>query len=254
MSGSGKKNKKRKRRNRRIRKEIVLFSCVFILALLILLIWKAFLGGRSHDSSTHVIMLDAAHGGDASGYQGLISEDEYNEQVISRLEVLLEEDSRFIPVRTHTADQAMSAASRVEVINAEKPDLVLSVRCHNGDSPNFWATLIFADPPSSKYHAESAAFAQDVLASFTDVGVEAAAGYYYLRPIKEGYYQEHLVVLDDETVYEEETYDLMRADASVVIVSQINVNSSEETEFWASEEGIDKAAQIYYDAIVKRYE
>ena len=241
-----------KKRRRKIRKEtrtLVLIVLGLMIVLLALVLFQLFGGGKS-DGSKIIVMLDAAHGGDNSGYQGIISEDEYNEHVIDELQILLENDARFEVKRTHEAGQALAVSTRVEIIDEEKPDLVLSVRCHNGDSPNFGTMLVFADPAASKYHKDSTDLAKIITQVYTDAGYSPLCGYYYYKPIKTGYYQEHLVPVDDETDYEEETWELMNAKAPVVIVSQINVNSEEETAEWGSEEGWKKAAELYYRALV----
>ncbi len=244
--------KRRKRINRQTR---ILSIILMVLVALIagLLIWQAVSGGRKGGGEKLTVMLDNAHGGDNSGSQGIISEDEYNEHVIDELASLLEGDDRFSVLRTHEDGQAMAVSTRVEKIDEAKPDIVLSVRCHNGDSPNFGTMLVFADPPSSKYHKESLALAEKITEVYTDAGCSPLYGYYYYKPIKTGYYQEHLVPADDETDYEEETWELMNAKAPVVIVSQINVNNEEEAAEWGTEEGWKKAANLYYRALVNMY-
>jgi N-acetylmuramoyl-L-alanine amidase len=147
----------------------------------------------------------------------------------------------------------MAVSTRVEVIDEAEPDIVLSVRCHNGDSPNFTTMLVFANPPASKYHEDSEALARTITEVYTDAGYAPQCGYYYYHPIKTGYYQEHLVPIDDKTDYEEESWDLMNAKAPVVIVSQINVNNEEEAAAWGTEEGWKKAADLYYRALVNCY-
>ena len=204
---------------------------------------------RKKDQDEIVIVLDNAHGGDASGNQGIISEDEYNEKVIDALAAKLEAHTDYTVVRTHQDGQAMAVSTRVDVINSSKADLVLSVRCHDGMSPNFGGTMILAQPAVAPHHADSVAFARALAEAFQSKDITCTTGYFYSHPIKVGYFQEHLVPLEDETDYQEETYDLMKADAPVAIVSQINVNAQEDVDAWATEEGYEKAADLYYQAI-----
>ncbi len=245
--------KKRRRRLRKQTRQLALIILGLLVLIIGLVIFQLVRDGKKGGGSKITVMLDNAHGGDNSGYQGLISEDEYNEHVIDELQLLLESDERFRVMRTHEDGQAMAVSTRVEVIDEAQPDIVLSVRCHNGDSPNFTTMLVFADPPASKYHDDSAALAKMITEVYTNEGYSPLCGYYYYHPIKTGYFQEHLVPIDDTTDYEEETYDLMNAKAPVVIVSQINVNSEEETAQWGNEEGWKKAADLYYRALVSCY-
>lgn len=244
--------KKRSRTRRRQTRQLALIIFGLLVLIIGLAIYQLVSGGKGR-GSTVTVMLDNAHGGDNSGYQGIISEDEYNEHVIDELQVLLENDDRFRVMRTHEDGQAMAVSTRVEVIDEAEPDIVLSVRCHNGDSPNFTTMLVFANPPASKYHEDSEALARTITEVYTDAGYAPQCGYYYYHPIKTGYYQEHLVPIDDKTDYEEESWDLMNAKAPVVIVSQINVNSEEETAEWGTEEGWKKAANLYYHALADWY-
>lgn len=244
--------KKRSRTRRRQTRQLALIIFGLLVLIIGLAIYQLVSGGKGR-GSTVTVMLDNAHGGDNSGYQGIISEDEYNEHVIDELQKLLESDDRFRVMRTHEDGQAMAVSTRVEVIDEAEPDIVLSVRCHNGDSPNFTTMLVFANPPASKYHEDSEALARTITEVYTDAGYAPQCGYYYYHPIKTGYYQEHLVPIDDKTDYEEESWDLMNAKAPVVIVSQINVNNEEEAAAWGTEEGWKKAADLYYRALADWY-
>ena len=245
---------KRRKKKRRVKVERLILLVLILAGIVtagVFLFGK--LAGGKKAGGVVTVMLDNAHGGDQSGYQGLISEDEYNEHVTDELAVLLENDPAFAVKRTHADGQAMAVSTRVEVIDEAAPDIVLSVRCHNGDSPNFGTMLVFADPPAHKKHRESADLARMITSVYTDAGYSPACGYYYYQPIKEGYFQEHLAPIDDETDYEQETWELMNAKAPVVIVSQINVNNEEECTEWNSEEGWKKAAGLYYDALKALY-
>ena len=170
-----------KKRRRKIRKEtrtLALIILVLMIVLLALVLFQLFSGSKTGGSKI-TVMLDNAHGGDNSGYQGIISEDEYNEHVIDELQILLQNDERFEVKRTHEDGQAMAVSTRVEIIDEEKPDLVLSVRCHNGDSPNFGTMLVFADPPASKFHKDSTDLAKFITQVYTDAGYSPLCGYYY---------------------------------------------------------------------------
>lgn len=240
-----------KRRSRKLRRQTTRLAMIIMVLLVLIIglaVYQLVSGGRGK-GSVITVMLDNAHGGDNSGYQGIISEDEYNEKVIDALAAKLEAGTDYTVVRTHQDGQAMAVSTRVEVINNAKADLVLSVRCHDGMSPNFTNTMIFAQPAVSKYHAGSVAFAKALEETFQAREIACTTGYFYNHPIKAGYFQEHLVPLDDETDYQEETYDLMNAEAPVVIVSQINVNSQEDVDAWATDEGYEQIADLYYKAI-----
>ena len=245
----------KKKKKRRLKKETRLLIRIVLTLLFVIGIivgYELFFSGGSKGSKIRIV-LDSAHGGDGSGAQGLFSEDEYNEQVVTELEALLSSDSRFEVSRTHAAAQPMNAQSRVEVINSASPDAVISVGCYTGDSPNIKNTAVFAQPAGVKSHKDSAALAAAVVTAFSEKGYDASAGYYYFHPEREGLYQEHIVPLEDETDYQEDTFILLSAKAPVIIVWQANVNSQEDMDKWNNEAGVKEAAKLYYQALKAVY-
>ena len=229
-------------------KFLAMIIVVLIVGILGLLAYQL-ITERSSGGAKIRIVLDAAHGGDNSGVQGIFSEDEYNAKVVNELESMLNASAKYEVVRTHAEAQPMNAADRVAVIDGAKGDLVLSLACHNSDSPNIHGTMIFVQPASMKTHKDSLAFAELVKKAFTDKGNEAETACYYFHPEREGLYQEHIVPADDQTDYGEETFGLLSAKTPTIIVSQVNVDSEEDNEKWNSEDGVKAAAKLYYQAI-----
>lgn len=240
--------KKKKLKAKKMTRILAMLIVVLIVGILGLLAYQL-ISERSASGAKVKIVLDAAHGGDGSGVQGLFSEDEYNAMVVNELEAMLNGNAKYEVVRTHAEAQPMNAASRVEVIDGAKADLVLSVACHNSDSPNMHGAMIFVQPAAMKTHKDSLAFAELVQKAFSEKGNEANTAVYYFHPEREGLYQEHIVAADDPTDYGEETFILLSAKAPAVIVSQVNVDSEEDNEKWNSEEGAKSAAKLYYQAI-----
>ena len=244
--------KKRNIKSKKMTKMLSMIIVVLLVGIIGLLAYQLITEGSSSGAKVKIV-LDAAHGGDGSGVQGLFSEDEYNERVVSELESMLNGNAKFEAVRTHAGAQPMNAATRLEVIEGAKADLVLSVACHNNDSPNVQGTVIFVQPPSMKNNKDSLAFAEILEKTFNDKGNTAKSVYYYFHPEREGLYQEHVVPVGDTTDYGEETFALLSAKAPAVIVSQVNVESEEDNEKWNSDEGVKSAAKLYYQAITKMF-
>ena len=240
--------KKKKRKAKQMTKILAMIIAVLLVGILGLLAYQL-ITERGSNKEKVTIVLDAAHGGDQSGVQGLFSEDEYNARVVNELESMLNGNSKYEVVRTHAEAQPMNAETRLEVIDGAKADLVLSVACHSSDSPNVHGTMIYVQPASMKTHKDSLAFADLVKKAFSDKGNEATTACYYFHPEREGLYQEHIVPAEDETDYGEETFALLSAKIPAVIVSQVNVDSEEDSEKWNSEDGPKNAAKLYYQAI-----
>ena len=86
---------KRKQKNdgKKTTVRLIRFAVVLILAIAVLVGYQ--MTHRNSEKAVTVIELDAAHGGDNSGFQGLVSEDEFCEKVTDALQVLLEKDASF---------------------------------------------------------------------------------------------------------------------------------------------------------------
>lgn len=245
--------KKRETQKERAKTRLLIIAAVILLASIVVLIISQAHYEKTHGSTT-VIMLDAGHGGDASGIQGIVSEDAVDEEIVNRLEEKLSADSRFKVARTHEAGTAMNTADRVKAINDTHPDLVVSVHCAQNPDSAVSGTRVFADIPSSKYHDDSQAAAGMIAGLLQNEGRNVTAGYFYYHPLKEGVYQEHIVDFSDTTEYQEDTFDLMKlSEAPVVRMELLYVTSQSDVDEWANEEGYDKAAGICYDALVNLF-
>ncbi|MEE3486722.1 MAG: N-acetylmuramoyl-L-alanine amidase [Bulleidia sp.] len=245
--------KKRETQKERAKTRLLIIAAVILLASIVVLIISQAHYEKTHGSTT-VIMLDAGHGGDASGIQGIVSEDAVDEEIVNRLEEKLSADSRFKVARTHEAGTAMNTADRVKAINDTHPDLVVSVHCAQNPDSSVSGTRVFADIPSSKYHDDSTAAATMIAGLLQNAGRNVTTGYFYYHPLKEGIYQEHIADFSDTTDYQEDTFDLMaQAEAPVVRIEHLYVTNQSDADEWANEEAYDKAAGIYYDALVNRF-
>ncbi len=207
------------------------------------------------DTTIH-IELDNAHGGDQSGVSGYITEDDFNDLVITKMTELLAEDKKFTVIRTHEAGTAMNMVSKVEKINEDRPDIVFSLQCSWSPDENVSGMHIYAEKPSSRYHKESLAFAGKISEAYAAAGHEAPVQYYYYTPIKNGNaFQERIVSSDDTNDYGEETFTLMeKTNVPVVIASQMYVTSESDTAYWNNEEAAAEAARLYCEAIKSYYD
>ncbi len=248
------KKKKKKRKVRILRVLAVILAAVLLVEAGVFLVRK--LSEKVLTDSTIHIELDNAHGGDQSGVSGYITEDDFNDLVITKMAELLAEDSDFTVIRTHETGTAMNMVSKIEKINEDKPDMVFSLQCSWAVDESVSGMRIYAEKPSSKYNKKSLAFAQKISEVYTAAGYEAPVQYYYYTPIKDGNtYQEHIVPSDDMTDYGEETFTLMeKTEVPVVIASQMYVTSESDTQYWNNEEAAAQAAQLYCEAIRSYYD
>lgn len=204
--------------------------------------------------SAKLIAIDAAYGGDNTGYQGIINEADFNEAVVEKLVALLEEDSRFHVLLTHEASESSSVQQRAEKINASKADLVLSIHASGTPDATKSGQIVYADIPTKQTHAESLKFADSIKQQFTSDTWLPTTNYLYYKPLQDDSYQLEIINVDDTTDYGYETWSLMElCEAPVVISDQIYVTNQDDINTWANEDGYTKSAQLYYDAIKEYY-
>ncbi len=201
-----------------------------------------------------VIELDAAFGGDQPGYEGIITEAEYNEKVIDELEALLKKDNNFEVLRTHEAGTSSSVDERAVKINEDKPDMVLCIRSDDSRNAEDGGMKIYANVPTSAYHDQSLALADQIKTAFTTDTWTPSVGYLYYKPVKSTTFQIHYVDETDLNDYGEETLRLMQqCNVPVVVSTGIYVTNQSDVDIWATEDGYKLAAKNYYAALKEIY-
>ncbi|NCB33079.1 MAG: hypothetical protein EOM64_04245 [Erysipelotrichia bacterium] len=224
----------------------IIFSSVFLI--------RHFMTSAKTVGKQITVELDAAFGGDQPGDEGIITAAEYNEKTVDALELLLKKDGNFKVLRTHEAGTAGSVDQRAEKINADKPDVVLCIRSEGSRNAEESGMKIYANVPTSPYHDQSLALADQIKASFTEDVWTPSVGYLYYRPVKSNTFQIHYADEADLKDYGEETLRLMQqCDAPVVVSTGIHVTNQSDVDTWASENGYKKAAKQYYAALKAVY-
>ena len=118
---------------------VVCFSAAFFL-------WKAALFGSGRNESgeepfrpvvgdpPYRVCIDAGHGGSDPGARGVVEEKEMTAQTSEALLALLEADPNYIPLRSRESyDVTAKPSERAEAINAQSPQLLLSI--HGNSAP-----------------------------------------------------------------------------------------------------------------------
>ncbi len=204
--------------------------------------------------SKTVIELDAAYGGDNTGYQGIINESDFTESVVEKLAALLTEDGNFEVLLTHEAGTSSTVEERSEKINQDKPDIVLSIHASGTPDSSRSGQEIYADIPTASTHDASLSLANAISTAFTSDTWTPTVDYLYYKPFDDDSYQLEIVSSEDTTDYQLETWDLMeKCDVPVVISDQIYVTNQSDIDTWASDDGYQKAAELYYSAIKSYY-
>lgn len=230
----------------RWRDPIVMILCALLIFLTVGSTVNAFSGVNKNAVR---IELDAAYGGDETGYEGLVKESEVTANIVNELESLLKKDKRFRVYRTTAAGQTATLAERAAKIKKDNPMIVLSI--HAGGSPNVDRSgmHVYAETPADKNHTASLKLANNIAGTFKDDTWTAETGYLYYQPV-EGSDQYELLFTgaDDTKDYQLDTFGLMKqCDMPVVVTDQFYVTNEADVQRWANSDG-------YYDAAVKLYQ
>lgn len=225
---------------------------IILVALLVFLTVGSFIGGMM--PTKVIIELDAAYGGDETGYQGIINEADFTEEVVDRLATLLKKDSHFEVRLTNDSNTTMSIAERCEKINMDQADIVLSIHASGTPDTTKSGMCVYSEVPSSLMHDASLSFAQNIVTAFSEGEYTASSNYLYYQPCEDDSYEIQVVSSDDLTDYGYETLEMMEScDVPVVIVNQIYVSNQKDIDTWANESGYTKSAELYYQAIRSYY-
>lgn len=161
---------------------VVCFSAAFFL-------WKAALSGFGRNESgeepfrpvvgdpPYRVCIDAGHGGSDPGARGVVEEKEMTAQTSEALLALLEADPNYIPLRSRESyDVTAKPSERAEAINAQSPQLLLSI--HGNSAPEGSTAAGFECYPSvpgRTWHQESYYFAQQLAQGMQAAGESSAA-------------------------------------------------------------------------------
>lgn len=197
------------------------------------------------------VCIDAGHGGSDPGARGVVEEKEMTAQTSEALLALLEADPNYIPLRSRESyDATAKPSERAEAINAQSPQLLLSI--HGNSAPEGSAAAGFECYPSvpgRTWHQESYYFAQQLAQGMQAAGAKLR-GHGGIRYI---YYQGEVKQLVESThteVRDERSFTLLEdVNCPTVLAEQCFVTSEEDVAQFGSEEGCKAVARVYYEAI-----
>ena len=220
---------------------VVCFSAAFFL-------WKAALFGFGRNESGEEPFRPVV--GDP-GARGVVEEKEMTAQTSEALLALLEADPNYIPLRSRESyDVTAKPSERAEAINAQSPQLLLSI--HGNSAPEGSAAAGFECYPSvpgRTWHQESYYFAQQLAQGMQAAGAKLR-GHGGIRYI---YYRGEVKQLVESThteVRDERSFTLLEdVNCPAVLAEQCFVTSEEDVAQFGSEEGCKTVARVYYEAI-----
>lgn len=209
------------------------------------------------ETQQYTIVLDSGHSTYNTGAQGIVKEEEITAQTTEYLRLLLENDDNFTVVLTHEYDVHASIAERRQVGIDNEADFFISIHCNiNAEDSSATGFEIYVQLPENENHAASYEVASDIAEAFIENGhtPRTGTGLFYCRYVTDasGNDVQYTLTEYEESItdYGGETYGVIKSDEYPgILIEQGYVNSETDVENWMSEEGMQKAAQIYYAAL-----
>lgn len=198
------------------------------------------------------IMLDARGDINYPGIEDTIIEQDYNNALVDALYDRLSEDEHFRVYKTHEKDEASAAKDRGQFADEANCSMMLSFGVNESSDEMVSGMQIFVEPPTYRQHEKSLEMANAIASEFKDENVTMQ--YCYFAPLDEDMDRLHLVGVEDTTKYEEDTLPLFEATKRpCVIVNGFYASNKNDYDKWASNDGIQEAADRYYKAIKDVY-
>lgn len=207
-----------------------------------------------HYSKPYMVGLDAGHGGIDTGAVGIMQEVELTERTTAKLTALLKADGRFRVVLSRDEGEDKSITDRNKLFQRAKPDLVLSIHANSGEEASASGFECYPSPPGKTNHEKSLVFAQYIAKEMEAAGAKLRGtdgvrfGYYV--PTADGNTTKLLLDSTDTQIYDYDTFGMLKnMNCPAVLVEQCFVTNQQDVNEFATDEGCQKAAEAYYQAI-----
>jgi len=203
-------------------------------------------------ANTYVIELDAAYGGDAAGYEGIINEAEFTEKAVEAIADALKADGHFTVKLTHEAGTSASVEEKAEKVSKDSPDFLISIHCAGLPDPTPGGMNIYPSIPTSSTNETSLKLASSIQEAFTLDFWKPKVQYLYYEPFGDDAFQIKTVDTSDTTDYQLETWSLLeKVDVPAVVVEQIYCTNDGDVGYWYTEEGLKQIGELYVKALRK---
>ena len=197
-----------------------------------------------------IVVLDAAFGGELTGYVGIVNEAELNADIVEAIKTRLEEDKRITTVLTHEKNTSASVLEKAAFINETNPALFITICAANSKNPDTSGMHIYADKPDSEQAAESLRLAKCIQAKFNTEEKPVDVRYRYYQSIGNNQYQIKNIDAEDVEPRNMETWLILEETNGVgVVVEQMFVTSQSDLDTYNTADGLSSIAEAYYEII-----
>lgn len=262
-------SRKRKKHNINVKNVILITLCLFC-ACAGGVLWYAALSGPAATTTAaasttsaeeyrptvgeppYRVGVDAGHGGTDPGASGIVQESDLTAATAEALTKWLEQDANFIPLQTRESyDAAAKPAERAEYLNAQEPDLLLSIHANSApegsDASGFEC---YPTVPGRTYHEDSFYFAKLLASAMGSAGahLRGNGGVRYIYYLESG--EKQLVETTHSEVRTERSFTLLEdVNCPAVLAEQCFVTSESDVDMFGDADGCARVARIYYEAI-----
>lgn len=230
---------------------------IFILFLLFAGIW---FGGKwlSEEwglfDSRITVALDAGHGGNDPGAEGVIQETQLTETTVRFLEEYLKQDENYRVVLCRDYGENKDLNDRWKLANFQRADLLLCIHGNSAEDSSANGFEIYPPPPGREYHEEGLLFAGLVAGEISQTGIALRGD----GGIRYAYYQDGQKILQDVPDPELESLPSFAMvdypNCPAVLIEQCFLTNSADVSLLGTEEGCRNAALYYYRAICSYFE
>ena len=197
-----------------------------------------------------IVVLDAAFGGELTGYVGIVNEADLNAEIVEAIKTRLEEDNRFTTVLTHEKNTSASVLDKAAFINETNPALFITICAENSNNPDASGMHVYADKPDSETAEESLRLAKCIQEKFNTEEKPVDVRYRYFQSIGNNTYQIKNVDVEDKEPKNMATWLILEETNTVgVVVQQMYVTSQSDIDTYKTPEGLSNIAEAYYEII-----
>ena len=203
----------------------------------------------------YTVALDAGHGGfDTGAGCGNLHEVDICEKTVDKLFTLLENNPSFCPVKTRENGEGCSISDRAKKAGEEKASLLLSIHMNYDPSTSqSHGFECFPLPPGRTWSDKSMEIAHWIAEGMGNEGHRLRGN----NGIRFAYYSGKRKIIVDAEDNKERTLKsfgiLEQVACPAVLVEQCFISNANDRKNWTTEEGCQKAANVYYTAICQYF-
>ncbi|MFI3284489.1 MAG: N-acetylmuramoyl-L-alanine amidase [Erysipelotrichaceae bacterium] len=209
----------------------------------------------------YIIAIDCGHGGIDVGVTGLVVELEVNQVTTAYLYELLDADPMYEPILVNENNEFMSTEERRDFAIENEVDFLISIHCNYSESSNAtYGFEIYPQNTDHPYYDVSYSIAQSIAEKYIEEGhsprIDTGLFYAHYVEYEPGEFQLYVFSESDEAITNitGDSFGVLIGETyPAILVEQGYVYNESDVETWLSDEGCQKSAQIFYEAIQEAF-